>query len=280
MKIGEMASNMMALQKNQNSFINKQMDAQKQISTGKRVNEAADDPGAIARIQKTKALLSETAITKTALEDASNRNELMETTLNEMGNMASELGTLAIEKGGVAADTELIEKQAAAVLDAMVDMQANTTYKGSNPFTDGKNSVRLTGGNQLEMGSSSFQITKSETDPALYNITLNDGTTLEDQSVAAILDSSFVQDNLASQITESKVSIGINDRILKSRQNIEAKQEEVLTKSLSQMEDADLAKAAIESNIASTMANLNQELLGSSSRQMQSQVGAIFNMLA
>ena len=106
-----------------------------EISTGKRVNQAADDPSAIGRIQRMKSLINETKIAKNALEHASLRNKTMENTLTQMGEISTELYSLSIEYNGVTSDKETLEKQASSLLDEMVDMQASTRYNGSNPFT-------------------------------------------------------------------------------------------------------------------------------------------------
>lgn len=278
MRIGEMASNMMMISKNQMHFMKSNMIAQKEIATGKRVNSAADDPSSIHRIQRLKGTLNEINITKSNLDQASFRNQAMESSLNEMGNMANDLLSLSIQYEGFDPDKQVIETQATAILDNMVSIQANTSYNGSNPFTDGKSQVRLTGGNTITINSPKFQITKNSTNPSNYDITLNDGTKLENQSVSDILSSDFIQENFSNQISEAKASIGINDRILETRKNIESRQEEVLTKALSNIEDADLAKSSINLNITSQMVNLNQALLLSSSNQFQQYTGMIFNV--
>lgn len=280
MRIGEITSNMMMVARNQNHYVNQYQKSQTQLSTGKRVNTAADDPSAIGRIQRTKALLNESIITSDALEGVSYRNQAMETSLDGMGSMAEELGSLAIEYNGVNPHKATIESQATSLLDAMVDMQDGTLVNGSNPFTDGKNTVRLSGGKTTTVESPKFQITKNATDPTHYDIILNDGTTLSDQSVSDILDSDYIQENLTNQISGAKAFIGINERILESRKNIERKNQEILTKTLSNLEDADLTKSTVEANIASQMITLNQGLMSTSAGQMQSQVGMLFNMLA
>lgn len=279
MRIGELANNMMILARTQNQFMMQYQKAQKEISTGKRVNTAADNPIAIGQIQRTKALINETEITQNALGSVKLRNQAMETTLTQMGEISNDLYSLSIQYNGIPPEKETLEAQAIALLDEMVSMQESTRFNGTNPFSDNSYSVRLSSGSTLTLNNPSFSITKNEAEPSNYDITLNDGTKVTNQSVQDILNSEFIQNNLSNQISSARTTIGINDRILDSRMKIEAVNEELLTGLLSRLEDADLAKSSVDVNIAGQMINLNQGLLYTASGQLQGQIGSIFNFV-
>lgn len=279
MRIGELANNMMILARTQNQFMMQYQKAQKEISTGKRVNTAADNPIAIGQIQRTKALINETEITQNALGSVKLRNQAMETTLTQMGEISNDLYSLSIQYNGISPEKETLEAQAIALLDEMVSMQESTRFNGTNPFSDNSYSVRLSSGSTLTLNNPSFSITKNEAEPSNYDITLNDGTKVTNQSVQDILNSEFIQNNLSNQISSARTTIGINDRILDSRMKIEAVNEELLTGLLSRLEDADLAKSSVDVNIAGQMINLNQGLLYTASGQLQGQIGSIFNFV-
>lgn len=278
MRIGEMVSNMMMVQNNQNVFAGRLSKANMQLATGKRVNSASDDPSMIGRIERTKAQLNETRITQSSLADGVNRNQTMEATLNSLSSATEELSSLAVTKGTPGADTATIDSQGKELLDSMVSAMASSEFNGANPFSQGTVNYRVSGGSTLSQDTPKFNIVKNATDPTKYDITLNDGTSLAGQSVTDIMDSNYIKTNLTNQVSGAKSSIGTSSNILEFRKNYEATKETVLTKTLSNIEDADLGKATIEANIASQMIQMNQNSLTMYSRMMQSQVGSLFDV--
>lgn len=273
-----MVSNMMTMQRGQEMYASKLNKANMEIATGKRVNSASDDPSAIGRIERTKAQLNEAKIVQSALEDGMNRNAMMEATLNTLSSANEELASLAVEKDSPGADATAIEEQAKQLLDAMVTSMSDSDHNGTNPFTQASVSFTTSGGGTITQDTPKFNITKNADDPTTYDITLNDGTKVEGKSVSDILDSTFIKDNLTKQVSSAKSSIGTNTNVLKFRQNYEKTREEVLTKTLSNIEDADLGKATIEANIATQMMQLNQNMMASATRSMANQVGSVFDM--
>ena len=278
MRIGEMVSNMMMVQNNQNVFAKRLSKANMELATGKRVNSASDDPSMIGRIERTKAQLNETRIIQNSLADGISRNQTMEATLTSLSSATEELSSLAVEKGTPGADTNIIEAQGKELLDSMVSAMASSDFNGANPFSQATVNYRVSGGNTLTQSTPQFNIAKNTTDPTKYDITLNDGTTLSGQSVTDILDSDFIKTNLTNQVSGAKSSIGTSSNILEFRKNYEETKETVLTKTLSNIEDADLSKSTIEANIASQMIQMNQNSLTMYARMMQSQVGSIFDV--
>lgn len=279
MRIGQMTSMMRMVSNNQKTQAATYTNAQKQISTGKRVNSAADDPSAIGRIARTKADLSASKIRQASLSDAKLRNTTMENSLDFSSDATHELNKLAVSHSSPGVDRGAIEKQATDLLDSMVDTMANTEYNGSNPFTQGKINIGLSNGGSLELDAPKFNIKKNVTDPTTYDIIKADGTTLSGQSVEDILDSDFIETNLTNEIADAKSKIGVSDNIINFRQNHEAKQEVNLTSQLSQMEDADLAEVAVDAAMAKTMMDMNQGLLGVVAQNGQQQIGSILNMI-
>lgn len=264
MRIGQMVSNMMMISRYQNMNAEKLHDANMEMATGKRVNSAADDPSAIGRIQRTKAQINESQITQRVLEDKRNQNAMVEASLTAMGDASKELASLAVKEGTPGADTASIEAKAKSLLDSMVKIQSETTFNGANPFTDGS--------------SPSFTIKANETDPTTYDITLNDGTTLTGKSVSDIVDSSFIKENISGQISEARSAVGVETNILEFRSSYEKTRESVLTKSLSNIQDADLDESAIKASIATQMIQANQQLLAKSTNMMARQIGSAFDV--
>lgn len=280
MRIGEMTTMMRKISRNQTMYAQKAQKADMQLATGKRVNSAADDPSAIGRIQRTKAEISTSKIAQSSLSEALLRNDTMETTLNLMSESATDLNTLALQKGQPGADRASLETQAATVLDSMVSAMAGTSYNGVNPFAEESISIDGSGGGSLTVDSPEFNIVKNGTDPTKYDITLNDGTELTGKSVSDILNSSFIQDNLSSEITNATSSVGISNNVINRRKSFEVSQEETLANMLSNIEDADMAQASIDSAVSKKMVAINQTLMTSYASSSQSQISSLLNIIA
>lgn len=278
MRIGEMVSNMMTISRHKENYAKQLQKANLEMATGKRVNSASDDPSAIGRIERTKAQLNESKIVQSALNEGINRNNMMEATLNGMSSASEKLSSLAVKHTSPGENTADIEAQAKSILDSMVDMMAKTSYNGVNPFSQATAEFRTSGGGTLTQNTPTFNIKANESDPTTYDITLNDGTELTGQSISDILDSDFITTNLTDQISSAKSSIGSSNNILEFRKNYEATREEILTKSLSNIQDADLSQSAIQSNIATQMIQMNQQNLSNLSGMMAREVGSIFDV--
>lgn len=278
MRIGEMVSSMMTISRNKSMQAQKLQKANMELATGKRVNSASDDPSAIGRIQRTKAKLNETKIVQSALQDGINRNAMMESTMKAMSSANEELASLAVKKTSPGASSADIEAQAKTILDSMVSMMADTEYNGVNPFSQSQVSFRTSGGNSITQDTPKFMITKNESDPTKYDITLNDGTKVEGKTVADILDSDFIQTNLTEQIASATSQIGASSSVLEFRSNFEKSRGEVLTKALSNIEDADLSESAIQAKIAEQMMALADKGTSATMNMLESHVGAVFDV--
>ncbi|QKY71271.1 flagellin [Lentibacillus sp. CBA3610] len=248
MRIGEMASHMMMMARNQENYTEKLYKANQQMATGKRVNSAADDPSMIGRIERTKAQLNESKWTQGALEDGINRNAMIEATLESARANGDELSSIAMRYQAEDADKPQMETQAKDLLNAMADTFTEASYNQTNPF---------------DQDTSLFRISKNENDPSTYDIRKNDGAVLEGKTISDILDPEFIQENLTNEIAGSKSRVGTSTTILESKANYEKTKEEILTKSLSNMQDADLTEASTQATIAKQMIQINQNMMSS-----------------
>ena len=121
---------------NMNASLSKVQIAQTQIATGKRVLKPSDDPVAISRSTKVKALLRDNEQFQKNITDAFAWIESSELAVTQMVEVLTELKELAVAG---ASDTNGPEERAAlalqvnTLLERLVDL-ANTTFDGRSMF--------------------------------------------------------------------------------------------------------------------------------------------------
>jgi flagellar hook-associated protein 3 FlgL len=121
---------------NMNASLTKVRIAQTQIATGKRVLKPSDDPMAISRSTKVKALLRDNEQFQKNIDDALAWIESSELAVTQMNEVLTELKELAVDG---ASDTNGASERAAlalhvnTLLERLVDL-ANTTFDGRFMF--------------------------------------------------------------------------------------------------------------------------------------------------
>src|SRR3954471_6364732 len=74
-------------------------DAQGQLTTGKRVNKASDDPTAAARAERARALEARTTASERAVDASSNAMTLTEAALGDAGDLIQQARELVVGAG-------------------------------------------------------------------------------------------------------------------------------------------------------------------------------------
>lgn len=121
---------------NMNASLSKVQIAQTQIATGKRVLKPSDDPMAISRSTKVKALLRDNEQFQKNIDDAFAWIESSELAVTQMVEVLTELKELAVDgssDSNGAPERAALALQANILLERLVDL-ANTTFDGRFMF--------------------------------------------------------------------------------------------------------------------------------------------------
>jgi flagellar hook-associated protein 3 FlgL len=133
-------------------------DAQGQLTTGRRVNKASDDPTAAARAERARALEARTTASERAVDASSNAMTLTEAALGDAGDLIQQARELVVGAGDASySDDERksIASQIAAIRDQLLsvanrpDGQGGYVFSGQGsggaPFVDQPGGVAFKG---------------------------------------------------------------------------------------------------------------------------------------
>jgi flagellar hook-associated protein 3 FlgL len=151
------------LMSRQVSLTNSQM----QLTSGKRVNQASDDPTAAARAERARAEEAETTATQRAVDASTNNMTLTESALGDAGDLIGQIRQLVVQAGDASySDPERasIGQQISALRDELLSVanqgDGNGGYlfsgqgSGGQPFVDQPGGVTYNGqGGQISAGA-------------------------------------------------------------------------------------------------------------------------------
>lgn len=275
MRIGDYVRTSQNMINSINNYQNQINKSQKRLSTGKKLS--SDNPSLIGRGERLKSMINASKITQSALQDAQLKNQAMENTLSLLTENVNDLASLATEKGTPGADLDAIKSQAKQMLDSMAESMANTKFNGVNPFTSGDTVITSNGGTST-FKTPEFNIAINAEDPTTYDITLNDGTSLTEQSIDDILDATFIETNLQTEVSSARSTVATNSNIMERHIKLETKNEEIMTQSLENLEGIDLSKETVEMNKNSALLQINNQLLSATTSSFAQQVGNILDI--
>ena len=275
MRIGDYVRTSQQMINSINNYQNQINKSQQRLSTGKKLS--SDNPSSIGRGERLKSMINASRITQSSLKDAQLKNQAMENTLSLLTENVNDLASLATEKGMPGADLDAIKSQAKQMLDSMAESMANTKFNGANPFTSGDTVITSNGGTST-FKTPKFNIAVNAEDPTTYDITLNDGTQLTGKSVDDILDSTFIETNLQTEVSNARSTVATNSNIMERHLKLETKNEEIMTQSLENLEGIDLSKETVEMNKNTALLQINNQLLSATTGQFAQQVGNILDI--
>jgi len=275
MRIGDYVRTSQQMINSINNYQNQINKSQQRLSTGKKLS--SDNPSSIGRGERLKSMINASRITQSSLKDAQLKNQAMENTLSLLTENVNDLASLATEKGMPGADLDAIKSQAKQMLDSMAESMANTKFNGANPFTSGDTVITSNGGTST-FKTPKFNIAVNAEDPTTYDITLNDGTSLTAQSIDDILDATFIETNLQTEVSNARSTVATNSNIMERHIKLETKNEEIMTQSLENLEGIDLSKETVEMNKNSALLQINNQLLSATTGQFAQQVGNILDI--
>lgn len=279
MRIGEMVAMNYKMITNMNKYNQMANTSAQRIATGKRVNSAADDPSAIGRIARMEAQMRQSRISTKNIDDGIGLVKTMDTAFSQIHEAALNLSELAVkykDPGLSASEKTSIEEQAKGYLDEISNYMTNAQYNGSVVFATPQYNV-FTSLGDLKIDTTKFSI---KANGANYDFTGHDGTALTGKTMADILDSNFVTDNILNPISQARSAVGVKEQILEKRKNFDSVKEVIQTDALSKLQDADTAKETANMAKYQALAAINNQLIASYTSQMQSQIVSLFNALA
>lgn len=278
--IGSLSSSMMMMANAQQNWFSRYNKDEQQLSTGLKVNSPADSPSTWGQIQDLKSRINANPIVQQGLQSGINRDTTMENTLGALGSSASALSNLSVQYAQSGANKTSIESQATSILNSMVNQMANTSFNGNNPFTQGSISL-LTNGDSGSISTTApkFNIVHNATNSSNYDITLNNGTVLSNQTTAQILGSGFAKTNLTDQISSANSSLGTQDTILKDQKSLESSNLTAMNSQLSNLQDVNVAKVTSDAVVSQSMSNSLSKLYTSYSADTSNMIGSLFSAL-
>ena len=252
-------------------------DTQSQISTGKNLLRASDDPVAAANISIVKDKLKDLYQFKNNIDDTTGRLELCEISISEMQNICTriyELSLMSANDTYNATDRQTVKAEITSLKQMMIalvntkDTNGDAIFAGykSNiiPFVEDETGAVSFNGNQ---GTSMLQISETQKSATSINgsdafmrITTDNG--YEDifnivNEITQALDANTVNKSAINNIKDAADHFGIKMTEIGSLINISDQQRSVIdkriqlmTEDLSNLEDADLTV------LVSTLQNL------------------------
>lgn len=248
-------------------------DAQKRVSTGKRINEISDDPNGFSQVVSMRSVKSGLAQYSTNLDRAKTWFTLSESAMQETSTLLNRANALAVS--GANATVGQSERTAMAVevtsiRDRLVQLSntrnANGDYLFSGTATDTK--PFQVSGNTIVYGGNAGQVkveaapgelmTLSQTSvPTLFQETYdkltgminalnsNDGSYLSNTTLTEVQES-------IQQFNQARGELGTKVRTLELYKNDHSRRIEELTSNVSDIEDVDLAQAITDYQSAQT----------------------------
>jgi len=241
-------------------------EAQRRLSSGLRVERPSDDPAAAAEILKTQERTAATSQYRRNITDARSRIAAEETVLDSMTNILARAKELATGEGGDSGDAQS-RLAAKAEIDHLLDAAtglANTSYKGAflfggsyadvMPFDAlGNASATMppSGEHRVQIGES--EVVSTNHDGQQVFVDSNAMQALRDLSAAfAANDPNAIQasitevDDAFEHIQQLFTEVGARSNRLDHSDTHLDSREFQLTEQRADLEEADLAKAAID----------------------------------
>src|SRR5689334_3577647 len=112
-------------------------DTQLQLTSGKRVNKASDDPGAAAQAERALTKITRTDTTKRALQASENAMTLTESALGDAGGLLQDAREAVLAAGNATysdADRQSLAQQLSKIRSQLFDVANRTDGAGNYLF--------------------------------------------------------------------------------------------------------------------------------------------------
>lgn len=229
-----------------NSFIdtgNKLTQTFEQISSGKRINSAADDPSGLAIAVRFSSQVSGVQQAQRNGLDAKSLIETEDGALAQISSGVQRLQELAVQQGnGIlnASDRDALAKEASQISDQINQVIEQSSFNGKNLFQENSSSQDL----NFQLGDKAGDVVSLVANTTAQPI--QQGLDQLDFSNADSANNLTALENIQQQVTERRSELGaVSNRIDSSIDQLS--NEEIQTQSArSRVEDADIAKLVSE----------------------------------
>ena len=249
--------------------------AMKRLSTGLRINSAADDPSGLAISERMRSQIRGLKQAQNNVQDAcsmlqTGEGALQQTTdilhrMKELVIKAQNTGVLS-ESDRTAIDTEL------AMLRDEIDRIAKTTRFNSKNLLDGSLNADNPAIFQIGASSSEYdQISVTIDDMSSVGLSQDDGRFSIDVSTRSAADQTLKNIEYAlHKVTLQRTTLGATQNRLEYTMNNLATTEENLTAAESRIRDADMAEEIINYTKSAMLSQVAMAMLAQAQKQSQS----------
>lgn len=232
-----------------NSFIdtgNKLNQTFEQISSGKRINSAADDPAGLAIATRFSSQASGVQQAQRNGLDAKSLIETEDGALEQISNGIQRLQELAVQQGnGILNDTDraALNKEASQINEQINQVIEQSSFNGKDLFQDKNNAQDLS----FQLGDKAGDVITLAANTTAQPI--QEGLDQLDFSSPDAANNLTTLESIQQQVTERRSELGaVSNRIDSSVDQL--KNEEIQTKSArSRVEDADIAELVSQMTI-------------------------------
>lgn len=248
-------------------------EAQKRVSTGKRINEISDDPNGFSQVVSMRSVKSGLAQYSTNLDRAKTWFTLSESAMQETSTLLNRANALAVSGANATAgqsERTAMAQEVTAIRDRLLQLSntrnANGDYLFSGTATDTKpfsisgSTIAYAGNNaqvKVEAAPSELMTLSQSNVPTLYKDTydrLTNMITALNSNDGSYLSNSSLNDIQTSiqQFNQSRGELGTKVRTLELYKDDHTRRIEELTSNVSDIEDVDLAQAITDYQSAQT----------------------------
>jgi flagellin len=188
-----------------NDLLNTSME---RLSTGLRINSAADDA---AGLQISSRLEAQTRGMSVAMRNGSDAISMMQTAegaLDELTNIAMRMNDLALQAdngSNSTADITAIDAEYGALKSEMTQIMANTNFGGQNLFATGTGSFEAAGGITFQLGTTTSDALTVDVNQSIKDINTGIGAV----AATAVGDATNMQ-GLIETISSARSALGAN----------------------------------------------------------------------
>jgi flagellin len=237
-----------------------------QLSSGKRINSAADDAAGLSISEKMKAQIRGLDQASRNSQDGISMIQTADGSLSTANDILARIKELATQaaNGTYDASTDLtnVQKEVDQLATQFTDIKTNTKFNGT-ALLDGQNDVKL------QIGTDSTQtltIAKASTDLSAVDTAVS-GYDLSTQGGATTALADI--DTQINAVNGIRSYLGANQNQLeKNISNLDTTSEN-LTSAQSRIEDVDMAKAVMENSKNGILAQAAQAMLAQANQQPQ-----------
>lgn len=232
------------------------------ISSGKRINSAADDPAGLAIGQKMNAQITGISTASRNVQDAVSMVRTADGVLGNVSDITNRMNELAVQAGNGILNEEqrgALQQEYNQLAQEIDRIGRSTNFNGKQLF-DGSTYTMQVG----ERNGDVLDIKMGQMSASALGLDKVDLMSAEGAGKAIDLIK-----NASKEITAQRGTLGAAENGLQSTFNNLTNRELNLTESLSKIMDADIAKEFMNFSISNTLSQVSMAMMGNARNMMQ-----------